>query len=226
MSLAYPLPRGTRVSPIYACNGVNAAFPVPFWFLDPLDIVVDVTSPAGSVTRFSNQTGFTVSGANVAGGGSVLMAAPPAAGSTLQTIGCRIPSRVTSVYQGARVNGEALDADLDVVTANLQELRRDVDALIANTAFPPASALITRRQAIKSLKANMTAGVTWLAHVQNAISPDESADDNLDYMADRWPAGGPMWLRVQTILNAALIGSGGFTATQRVILEAQAAAVV
>jgi hypothetical protein len=321
MSLTNPLPRGTRTSPLYAADGVNATFGVPFWFLDALDLVVDVYPPGlTKPTRYKNGVGYSATGAGQPGGGSVIMTAPPAAGSTLRVTGVRIANRVSSVYQGGAVNGGALDLDMDAVTATEQELRRDVDAALAyfealsnqqsaldgptrgaglkalranvtgglnwldvvmafvppseaddiniewrNPRWPLSSALwqfifqtldnglpggftaaqleslknqaqaltpapaeastrITRRQALKALKANVTAGLNWLDKVLDAIPPAESDDANIDFYEIDWPAGGPMWLRVETYLNAAL--PGGFSLAQRIALEAQALAIV
>ncbi|MDP3554820.1 hypothetical protein [Methylocystis sp.] len=134
MSLSNPLPRATRASPIYACDGVNATFGVPFWFLDALDLVIVVTAGA-VVTTYQEGAGYTATGAAQSAGGAVTLGAPPALGATLQIFGRRTPSRLTSVFQGGVVNGVALDLELDTLEATLQELRRDIDA----SSPPPAS---------------------------------------------------------------------------------------
>jgi hypothetical protein len=127
MSLTNPLPRETRVSPAYACDGITRSFVVPFWFLAAEDLVIRLTSPLGAVTVFRDGVGYTVSGAGETGGGSVILSAAPANLWTAKIYGRRLPSRLTSVYNGGVVNGAALDRDLDEKTATQQELRRDID---------------------------------------------------------------------------------------------------
>jgi hypothetical protein len=129
MSLSNPLPRETRVSPPYACDGVNATFGVPFWFIDVVDLVVEVTLSDGSKFTLADGVGYSATGAGAPAGGAVVLVLPPPAGAVAQVFGKRLPSRLISVFNGGQVNGAALDKEQDAVVATLQELRRDNDRL-------------------------------------------------------------------------------------------------
>ncbi|MGJ0393047.1 MAG: hypothetical protein ACR650_09855 [Methylocystis sp.] len=130
MSLANPLPRGTRVSPVYGADGVNAAFAVPFWFLDPLDLWVYVTPPGGGPpTLMNNGVGYSATGAGNPGGGTVTLTAVPALGSHVQIFGHRVPNRLTSVVNGGAIVSQALENEFDAIEATMQELRRDIDSM-------------------------------------------------------------------------------------------------
>jgi hypothetical protein len=149
MSLSNLLPRETRVSPAYDCNGSRRTFGVPFWFLSALDLVIVVTLPAGGKIMYLDGAGYSVSGAGLAAGGDVTLDVAPPSGASAQIFGKRLASRLTSVYQGGQVNGAALDIELDAVTATAQELRRDVDTLqtSATALKPDASGPLAARDA-------------------------------------------------------------------------------
>jgi hypothetical protein len=133
MSLSNPLPRGTRTSPVYVGDGATTTFAVPFWFLSGLDLEIIVTT-AGVPVSFTGGVGYTTTGAGVPGGGTVTLAAAPAAGALVQVLGLRIPNRTTSVVNGGSLISAALETELDIETATMQELRRDVSSAQAQAA--------------------------------------------------------------------------------------------
>lgn len=136
MSLSNPIPRGTRQSPQYVADGVSATYAIPFWFLDPLDLVITVAPPGAAVQTYSGGVGYTATGMNNPGGGNVIMTAVPVSGSYVQITGKRVGNRLTSVVNNGAVVAAALEAELDATEATLQELRRDADlALLAAGAL-------------------------------------------------------------------------------------------
>lgn len=147
MSLAYPLPKGTRqVTPDYAANGVTTAFPVPFRFLDPTDIYVGVQA-AGAVVFTQAVLGvdYTLTGTGVESGGTATFAIAPADGGLVRVMGLRTPSRLTSVVNDGAIQSTPLEDELDAIEITLQELRRDENAGAAalNAAIASASASAT-----------------------------------------------------------------------------------
>ena len=134
MSLTNPLPRATRTSAPYLADGVNAIYAVPFWFLDPLDLVVQINT-AGVYTVLRGGVGYTANNLGNPGGGLVTLSAVPTAGAIVTIFGRRTPSRMTSVFNGGQVVAAAIDMELDVIEATMQELRRDLDNL-NNAVFP------------------------------------------------------------------------------------------
>lgn len=227
MSLATPIPRGTRSSDPYLCDGVQVTFPVPFWFIDGLDLLIKVVSPSGTVTEFTGGAGYSWTGQNNPAGGTVTMNVAPAANDTVTIIGKRVPNRLTSVYQGGMVNGGANEQELDVQTAVDQELRRDIDALAAQLAALTTQANLlngaTRSASIRALRGNSTAGLNWLTVVQAWISVQEAIDSNIDWLDAYWPTTHPIWGRIFDALNNGL--PGGFTLAQIATLQGQALAL-
>jgi len=226
MSLAYPLPKGTRQSADMVANGVTTSFPYSFRVLDATDLLV-LTKPAGSSDFAASPVlgvDYTVSGVGLAAGGAVNFLTPPASG-LVRLMGRRTPSRLTSVVNAGVVVAAALELEFDALEITLQELRRDYDmamslqAMIAAT--PYATLPPTRGQSVRALKANSTTGLNWLTAVQAALPNDESADANIAFNDPFWPIGGVAWTFVQTTLAVAL---GGFTPTQLLALQAQAVA--
>jgi hypothetical protein len=137
VSFAYPLPKGTRqVVPDYACDGVTApALPIPFRFFDPTDIWIG-WAPAGYAGLWPGMTqkvfgvDYTVTGAGLEAGGTATFTSVPPAG-ILRVMGLRTPSRLTSVVNDGALISSAIENELDVQEMTLQELRRDVNAMIA-----------------------------------------------------------------------------------------------
>lgn len=138
MSLSNPLPRGTRASPVYVGDGATTVFGVPFWFVDANDLLIVVTT-AGVAFTYAAGAGYIATGAGQTGGGTVTLATAPAAGALVQVLGHRVPNRSTSVVNGGDLISAALETELDIETATMQELRRDVDAALAASSAAVAA---------------------------------------------------------------------------------------
>lgn len=150
MSATYPLPKGTRqVVPDYAADGsTTVAFAIPFRFFDPTDIWVGHRA-AGSTAAFVQNTlgtDYSISGAGLEAGGTATFFAPPPAG-LVRVMGLRTPSRLTNTVNDSAINSAALENELDVQEMTLQEIRRDMSALMAFFAAiygPPPAALASK----------------------------------------------------------------------------------
>ena len=231
MSLSNPLPRGTRVSPTYVGDGSTTTFAVPFWFVDPLDLEITVTTN-GAAVNYTGGVSYTATGVGAPGGGTVTLTAAPAVGATVVITGLRIPNRTTSVVNAGSLVSAALETELDVTEATMQELRRDTtiamanasSALsIANNLAASAGSLVPALrsdQGKQALAANVTGGLNWFRVVAAAIPADELQTNNILWQAPLWPVGGAMWGLIQTTLNAGL--AGGFSSAQLAALQAQA----
>ncbi|MEI6559987.1 MAG: glycosyl hydrolase family 28-related protein [Rhodospirillaceae bacterium] len=135
MTSSLQVPRGApRVQ--YLADGRQTAFPFPFPIFASEDLVVHL----GAALR---QTGFTVSGSGVTAGGTVSFAtAPP--GGTPVTLTRRIPiERVSDFQESGPLSALALNTELDVLTACLQQVAADQGAMLhyADTDLPAASEL-------------------------------------------------------------------------------------
>jgi hypothetical protein len=223
MSLSNPLPRGVRQSPVYKADGATVTFGVPFWFLDPLDLCVEVIAPGGwPIAIYQNLSGYTVAGAGQTGGGAVIFNAPPVFGALVVIIGLRTPNRTTSVVNGGSVVSSALETELDVIEATCQELRRDISALAQQLQILAAQKQPQgpmRSACLLTLASNITWGLNWLTVVQAAVPIHEADPFNIAWNDGLWPFTAPIWGFVQTALNAALLG--GFNAAQLAALQAQ-----
>lgn len=135
MSLTNPLPRGARqMTPDYVSDGVNRVYSYNFWIANALDLAVLVQQTgAATFSPLVNGVDFTVGGAGVEGGGVVTLAVAQPVNTLVRVMGLRIPNRTTSVVNGGSLAAQALETELDVQTATMQELRRDVSAAEAIT---------------------------------------------------------------------------------------------
>jgi hypothetical protein len=228
MSLANPLPRGVRQSPVYKADGVTTVFGVPFWFIDGADLQVSVMAPGGGQTAtYTGLVGYAATGAGNPAGGAISFAAPPVAGALVWAQGLRVPNRTTSVVNGGNLISAALEAELDVETVTMQELRRDCSIALqavqwlaahSRASFGPA-----RSACLLTLQSNVTGGVNWFSALAAAVPNNESDPFNIAWNDGLWPIGAPIWGYVQTTLNLAL--AGGFSAVQLAALQAQCAAL-
>ncbi len=71
----------SRVS--YSGNSATVAFSFPYYFLANADLIVNLLDASGNPTLQVLSTDYTVSGAGVAGGGTVTMVVAPPTGTTL-----------------------------------------------------------------------------------------------------------------------------------------------
>ena len=135
MTSSLQVPRGTpRVQ--YVADGRQTAFPFPF----PIFASEDLEVHHGAALQ---ATGFTVSGSGVTAGGSVSFAAAPAL-NTVITLSRRVPiERVTDFQESGPLSALALNTELDVLTACLQQVAGDQQAMLhyADTDLPASSEL-------------------------------------------------------------------------------------
>ena len=129
------MPRGTpRVQ--YVADGTQTAFPFPFPIFASEDLVVYL----GAALR---QTGYLVAGSGVTTGGTVTFATAPAAGTVI-TLDRQIPvERVTDFSESGPLSALALNTELDMITACLQQVAGDQQAMLhyGNTDLPASSEL-------------------------------------------------------------------------------------
>ena len=117
----------------YAADGIQCAFTFPFAIFKATDLEVwQDTSPQTS--------GFTVSGAGITTGGTVLFATPPPAGARL-TLRRRIPILRTSDLQANGVIlAKTLNDEFDFLTAAVQQVADDITRAVARPVTSPSSA--------------------------------------------------------------------------------------
>ena len=135
MTNSLQVPRGTPRAQ-YVADGHQTVFPFPFPIFASEDLAVHLGAALQS-------TGFTVSGSGVTAGGAVAFAGAPAAG-TVVTLGRRVPiERVTDFQESGPLSALALNTELDVLTACLQQLAGDQQAMLhyADTDLPASSEL-------------------------------------------------------------------------------------
>jgi hypothetical protein len=223
MSISNPIPRGTRQSPSYVADGVSATYAVPFWFLDPLDLVITVSPPGAAMITYSGAVGYTATGMGNSGGGNVTLNAVPASGSYVQITGRRVGNRLTSVVNNGAVVAAALEQELDATEATLQELRRD-----ANLALLLASPL--QLLGVWNASSNTPALVSGLGTIATFYVVGTAGGTVLDGISS-WSVGdwalfdGTKWNRIPvaaaTILSTQISDS---TAAGRALLTAASVA--
>lgn len=108
----------------YVADGTQTAFPYPFVVFRDADLQVFL----GEVVQ---STGYTVSGAGSADGGTVTFAAPPPA-DTLVTLRRRVTILRTSDFQeGGAFRAKVINDELDFQTAALQQLEVELSRAVA-----------------------------------------------------------------------------------------------
>lgn len=134
------IPRGSpRVQ--YVADGEQAAFTFPF----PIFASEDLEVHLGTARQF---TGFAVAGAGEVAGGTVTFDDPPAAGVPV-LLSRRVPiERMTDFLESGPLPASALNKELDVLTACLQQVAEDQERMMryADTDLP-ASAVLPARAA-------------------------------------------------------------------------------
>ncbi|MCO5092002.1 hypothetical protein [Bosea sp. (in: a-proteobacteria)] len=171
MSTANSLPRSTRQS-VYTALPAQAVFgPTPWLAFDPLDIDVrtrpsddvpwQVPPVAWSADLSSPRAGFV----------TVAFAAGLAAGTRVLVQGRRVHGRITDVTRGGAIVTAALERELDMQAATLQELRRDTDivgdafgAFDAEVASAAASAATARAYATSPYEVPVAEGERSALH--------------------------------------------------------------
>ena len=129
------VPRGIpRVQ--YSADGRQTAFTYPF----PIFASEDLEVYLGAALQ---QAGYTVAGAGATAGGTVTLAAAPAAGVVV-TLSRRVPiERVTDFLESGPLSALALNTELDTLTACLQQVAADQSLMLryADTDLPATAEL-------------------------------------------------------------------------------------
>lgn len=134
------VPRGSpRVQ--YIGNGTQTAFPFPF----PIFADSDLEVWLGSARQSS---GYTLSGTGASAGGAVTFATAPVTGAVV-TLNRRVPlARVTDFLESGPLSATALNTELDILTACLQQVADDQERMLRYDATDlPATAVLPGRSA-------------------------------------------------------------------------------
>lgn len=154
MSTRYPIPRQTRQAFYTAGIGQTVFGPADFILFDADDVEVWVKPAGNSKYTLLDKTAYTVAPTlpwtEFPGIFTVTLTAGRSVGDTVWIKGARLSRRQLNVTQGGTVNSVSLETELDRQTATLQELRRDIDALLTSTS---SNALLASGVANNSLAA-------------------------------------------------------------------------
>lgn len=132
----------------YLADGVQAAFTYPFLIFDPSNLAV-------SVNGADQGSGFTVSGAGNATGGSVTFAVPPAAGAMVVLRRSLPIVRTTAFQDNGVLRATSLNTEFDYQVALLQDL---ADAMGSAIQVPPAEKGATVTLPARLVRANQLLG--------------------------------------------------------------------
>lgn len=123
-----------EIAPItrYLCNGIQTVFSFPFPIFASSDLVVRVNGA-------EQVSGYVVAGAGETGGGTVTFATPPVI-DTILTLERDLPiERMTDFLEGGNFSAKALNTELDIMVASLQQIERQNDrALIFSDQENPS----------------------------------------------------------------------------------------
>lgn len=120
----------------YCANGVQSAFTYPFAIFKAEDLEVWLDGNRQSA-------GFTVSGAGISSGGSVLFAVPPEDGSRVilrRRLGLQ---RVTDFQADGIIRAKTLNDELDFQVAVAQQLAEEVGRAVKRSLASPSTADLT-----------------------------------------------------------------------------------
>lgn len=166
----------------YVADGVQTAFVYPFVVLKSADLQVwqDGTLVSG---------GFTVSGAGISGGGSVLFAVPPAAGTRITLRRHMVLERVSDFQADGIIRAKTLNDELDYQVAAVQQVAEGVSRCLQRPFISSSTADLTLPEPLagRGLKWNADgSGVTNTSFdpdvlggaMQSAVSAQHSAVAN------------------------------------------------
>ena len=128
MSTDTPIPRDTRERVLVSTPGQTSFGPFDFVIYDLLDVAVAIQGPGASDYTALDAADFTVVAVgSLPGYFSVTLDTAPTTGSNVRIRGVRQPERSTDVTRGGTINSVPLETELDKITIEMQELRRDID---------------------------------------------------------------------------------------------------
>ncbi len=168
MSVTLPISASTRRMASATATAGQTAFPYTFPLLRANDIRVRRTR-AGVTVTLSQSTDYTVSGVGNAAGGTVTLVAGSLAGDIIDIDGLAGLDRVTGVTSAGRFSSAQIDRDLDLTAIRDQELRRDIDQVVYQTANIPELRENIQDIVGAMMRAGVNAFVTY-DDVNNTIS--------------------------------------------------------
>ncbi len=144
MSVAYPIPRDTRQRIVLASALQTQFGPFDnFDLFDLSDVQVWLKVPPAAIYTLLDASAYTVtptgSPATLPGPFKIVLDAGVALNTSVWIKGARLQQRLLDVTAGGSVNSEDLESELDRESVVLQELRRDMDALVGGNL--PSGAL-------------------------------------------------------------------------------------
>ncbi len=132
----------------YDGDGISTVFAVPFYFLASDDLKLVLTDTGGNETVLAPGTDYAVAGAGDPAGGSVTLAAAPAAGATLVILRNVAATQGTDFEENADLPAETLERGFDRLTMLIQQIVEQVARSmllptatgLTNVAFPAPAA--------------------------------------------------------------------------------------
>ncbi|MEY8174209.1 hypothetical protein [Burkholderia multivorans] len=168
----------------YETDGTTVDFPIPFYFINKKDIVVDKIDANGNLVTLSQGTDFTVSGEGNQSGGTASMSTAFARGFTLH-IYREVPvTQETKYQQNDPFPAKATETALDKLTMIAQQnhsgllnaIRYPLSEFSRNGVLPP-----------KGARAQMVLG--WDANGNQEMVPRPSSIGAGDMVLDAFVAG-------------------------------------
>lgn len=130
----------------YVANGTQRAFEYPF----PIFASEDLKVFFGGAPQFA---GFNIADAGETGGGTVTFDTPPASG-TIITLMRRLPlERMTDFIEGGDFSAQAINNELDYMTAGLQQISRDISPMLRYSDHETPAQTILPDRALRANKA-------------------------------------------------------------------------
>lgn len=143
MSAIFPIPRQSREAILTAAGGQTAFGPFDFPIFDAHDVQVRIKAPGDDDYTLLSSADFTIAPAAPAVSFPALFTLTLDDAATSGTLvwvrGARVPYRLLNATQGGAINSLELEKELDRTSLTLQELRRDIDAILSGDV--PAGAL-------------------------------------------------------------------------------------
>ncbi|TPW33246.1 hypothetical protein FJU08_01390 [Martelella alba] len=126
MSTVLPIEEDPRYE-IYTASSGQVSFAIPFPFQAEEDVSV---SSYATGEWISIDSGFTITGAGAAAGGTVTFDAGRTSGEKILVAGSAVIERLASIVRDGKFASKLIDDDLDRLTIIAQELARDLDLAI------------------------------------------------------------------------------------------------
>ncbi|KIZ47400.1 MULTISPECIES: right-handed parallel beta-helix repeat-containing protein [Rhodopseudomonas] len=138
MSTIFEIPRGTRQQTLITSGAQTVFGPFDFILFDERDLELRQMAPNSTAFALISQDQYSAAPVAPATGWpayfTITLAAALPSGTILSVKGTRLGSRTSNVTQGGVVRSVPLEKELDTQVAQLQELRRDIDAMVASGA--------------------------------------------------------------------------------------------